>query len=691
MLKIPYLIIFLSFFYNSFAKEDSHKKMIEYLFDFNKVDTFPDNFGMHSSKDGIRYFYNQFQNEKNQSDILLKLASQYLSAGYIDSAMSIYNQLSNKDSLFLLKGIAEFRRAELNNCIEYHNNQSCIMPFNQKSFHKNELASLKSINYLKKALLYDSTDFTAKWILNISYMTIGKYPKEVPKEYLLKILPKSKIKDIVPFENVAGLKYIDHVSYYGAAAIEDFNNDGFMDICSSSGNNSDNVRLWLGDKNFNFTEVTESSNINGITGGVNMYVVDFNNDGYKDLYIVRGGWYRKLSHHFTNSLLKNNGDNTFKDITFESGFTDFAACHSATWADFNSDGLIDVFIGYENYPSKLYINLGNDRFVDMTSNSNIFVNAFVKGVISFDFNNDKKQDIYISIYGSENILLQNISEGTQIKFKDVSEKMGVQFPIRSFSVMALDYNNDGWEDLFVPNYYIDNLKVDLARAIDDRGNSDKSKLYLNNKGLNFISVTNQDLTDKSYMPMGLNFLDANNDGWLDIYLGTGAPELEALVPNRLFTIDSKTLLFKDVTEQSNVGHLQKTHGIAIADIDNDGDEDMYVNIGGFLETDNFTNALFLNKNFVNDYIKIKLNGKNTNKLGIGSKVKITTATQDNQLKYYYRTLNSGGSYGSSALLINFNIPKFEKLNSAEIHWQNSDSITHIYNPKINMTHTIDEP
>ena len=200
--------------------------------------------------------------------------------------------------------------------------------------------------------------------MNIAYMTLGKYPTEVPKEHLIAFdALDEKVSGFMPFENLAVDLGVDVNGLAGAAMTEDFNNDGHLDIFCSSYGLIDNVKLFMSDGKGGFVDETDKAMLTGITGGLNAKQADFNNDGFMDILILRGAWLDK-GGEWPNSLLKNNGDGTFSDITIAAGMLSFCPTETASWADVNNDGWIDVFIANENndnnqYPCELYLNNAN--------------------------------------------------------------------------------------------------------------------------------------------------------------------------------------------------------------------------------------------------------------------------------------------------------------------------------------------
>ncbi|MEL7145309.1 MAG: CRTAC1 family protein, partial [Bacteroidota bacterium] len=165
--------------------------------------------------------------------------------------------------------------------------------------------------------------------------------------------------------------------------------------------------------------------------------------------------------------------------------------------------------------------------------------------------------------------------------------------------------------------------------------------------------------------------DFNNDGYLDIYLGTGEPNYMGIYPNRMF-YNQRGQHFEDVTSEKGVGHIQKGHGVAIGDIDNDGDQDILAQMGGMLHGDTFQNALFQNPGIEgNNWINLKLQGVKANRSAIGAKVKIV-ASSGGRLIEIYRTVSSGGSFGASSLQLEIGVGQAQSIESLHVKWPGSD-------------------
>jgi hypothetical protein len=166
--------------------------------------------------------------------------------------------------------------------------------------------------------------------------------------------------------------------------------------------------------------------------------------------------------------------------------------------------------------------------------------------------------------------------------------------------------------------------------------------------------------------MGCNFGDLDNDGWLDVYLGTGEPSLAAIMPKRMFR-NANGKCFQDVTTAGGFGHLQKGHAVGFADLDNDGDQDVFIVLGGAYPGDRARCALFLNPGNTNHWLKLKLEGTRSNRAAIGARIKVNVTTPHGT-RSIYKTVNSGGSFGSSPLRQEIGLGDAVAISSLEAVW-----------------------
>src|SRR5262249_44815374 len=171
--------------------------------------------------------------------------------------------------------------------------------------------------------------------------------------------------------------------------------------------------------------------------------------GHLDIFIPRGAWLRLPMRP---SLLRNNGDGTFTDVTREAGLLDPVNSISATWADFDNDGFLDLFICCERQPNRLYRNKRNGTFEEVAARAGVQGDGRTcKGAAWIDFDNDGYPDLFLNNLNGPAQLFHNNRDGT---FTDVTASMGIAGPNHGFSCWAWDFDNDGWLDLFATCYDI---------------------------------------------------------------------------------------------------------------------------------------------------------------------------------------------------------------------------------------------
>lgn len=601
-----------------------------------------------------------------------------------------YENLINKSNLPLIEllALAYLRLGEYNNCQNNHNEYSCILPLENDAYHTDKEGSKKSIEIYSK--IYNKFPLDKyKWLLNLAHMTIGEHPFNVPDSYYIKFPNWEKEKkDFPKFREIAQNIGVAENGLSGGVSLEDFNNDGLIDVFITSYGMKDQSKLFI-NTGFGFKDSTEEAGLAGLVGGLNTVHADYNNDGFTDIFILRGAWLGKGGNH-PNSLLKNNGDGTFSDVTKSSGLLSFHPTQTAAWADVNNDGHLDLFIGNESrsnesHSCELYINQKNGKFLEKSSEHNLSsIKGFVKAVVFGDINNDQLPDLFISIMGAQNLLFKN-DNGV---FKNISKSAGVEEPKYSFTSWFWDVNNDGFNDIFISAYDESNLKNlsgDFVKELQgDQVISEKSKLFINNGDETFREESKSYGMDISMYAMGANFGDLDNDGWLDFYIGTGSPEFSSVIPNRMFrSIEGNQ--FEEVTSAGGFGHIQKGHGVGFADLDNDGDQDIYAVLGGAYEGDEYPNICFENPISSNNWIVLDLKGVDSNRSAIGSLLKIEL---DNG-RTIYNSINTGGSFGANSLQAEIGLGSCKSIKKLTINWPNSKPQI-FYNINVNKKYEIVE-
>ena len=569
-------------------------------------------------------------------------------------------------------GIAYLHKSEMENGVYKSPGSRCLLPMHPHNRYSQPGDSQQAINYFLKYLAQKPDELEVRWLLNLAYMTIGKYPVAVPHKYLIPPSVFQSSENLPRFHDVAPQAGLATVSMAGGVIVDDFENNGRLDIVKSSFDSCAPVQYYHNNGNGTFTEEAAKANLAPQLGGLNIIQTDYNNDGCLDILVLRGAW--EVPEH--NSLLRNNCNGTFTDVTRSAGLLDLNRSQTAVWVDINNDGLLDLFIGNENAPAQLFLNLGNGKFKDISHSAGVDRIAFTKAVVAADYDNDGYPDLYVSNLTGRNFLYHNNHNNT---FTEVAQSAGVAGPVHSFAAWFFDYNNDGWPDLFVTSYY-PSVDETARTYLGLPHHGETLKLYENMHNGTFRDVTKEVGLDKVFMPMGANFGDIDNDGFLDIYLGTGSPSYGSEVPNVLFrNNDGKS--FTDVTTATGTGDWHKGHGVAFADLTNRGYEDIVEVVGGATPGDAHAMRVFENPGNGNDWINVKLVGVKTNRAAIGARIKVTVQNDGGPPRSIYRTVGSGGSFGASPLQQHIGLGKNARIISLEVWWPTSNSRQRFTNVK----------
>ena len=420
------------------------------------------------------------------------------------------------------------------------------------------------------------------------------------------------------FNGMSGQYYFPEMLPPGIALF-DYDNDGDLDVYLVQGDmlgdgktpkdalfpprpgSAPNGRLFRNDLRVNadgtrtlhFTDVTEQSGIDARGYGMGVATGDYNNDGCVDLYLTFLG---------QNRLYRNNCNGTFTDVSKESRTDGIGWGVSAAFLDYDRDGWLDLYVGnyvqydikmdrtcagltgrrdyctpavYTSQPDRLYHNERNGTFVDVTAKA-LLGGSFgpALGVSTADFNNDGWIDIYVANDTKPNLLWINQRDGT---FRNTALLAGVALTGEgkaeaSMGVDAGDFDNDGDEDLFVTELPAEGSNLFVN---DGHGQFDDHSAR---SGLGPLSL--------GYSGFGTGWLDFDNDGWLDLLQVNGSIQANEGQKTRFPYAEHKLLFrnagdgrFTDVTSQAGAafGALEVSRGMALGDIDNDGDVDVIVN------------------------------------------------------------------------------------------------------------------
>jgi hypothetical protein len=395
----------------------------------------------------------------------------------------------------------------------------------------------------------------------------------------------------------------------------------------------------------NFEELSDASGVADSGLGKGVAWADVDNDGYVDLYVSNKGG--------ANKLYLNQGKGQFIDITEQAGrgidYTGFSM--GSVFGDYDNDGLVDLYLAtggrYEIEANRLFKNLGNGKFVDVTNKAGVGLKEFTYSASFVDYDNDGYLDLYCANYGpgAKNVLYRNQGDGT---FTDVTDKAGVGDLSWSWMGVWADVNGDNYQDLYVVNgrypvgepnrLYLNKgdgsfreVSRDAGVAdnnwglgasfadIDNDGDLDlfvsnyvgRNGLYLNDGKGQFTDVSQRVDNGQQGWGKGPTFGDIDHDGDLDFYEG------DCKLANQLYINDGKGKFVDQAAKQPQLQcSTVRTKGTAFADIDNDGDLDLYVVNWGA------PNKFYLNDQNDKNWLKIKAVGKSSNLDAIGAKIKV---------------------------------------------------------------------
>ena len=516
-------------------------------------------------------------------------------------------------------GLAHMRMGETQNCCLRHTPESCILPIQGGGIYKMQEASKRAIECFTRVLHAVSADeplhLRARWLLNIAYMTIGQYPHEVPEPHLI---PPEAFESGDPFPrfvNIAPLLGLDTFSLSGGAAADDYDNDGNLDAL-----------------------------------------------------VLRGAWCGPAGRH-PNSLLRNRGDGSFSDMAFAAGLAEvYYPTQTAAWADYDIDGDLDLYVGNESTPEllapgQLFRNEGDGTFVDVAARAGVENYYLAKAAVWGDYDGDRFPDLYVSNLNGANRLYRNQGDGT---FSDVAGDLSVSAPMRSFPAWFWDFDNDGVLDLYVSSYAAD-IGALAASCLDLPVEVELARLYRGDGRGGFEDVAGQRGLTHPASPMGSNFGDVDNDGFPDFYLGTGDVTYESLMPN-LFYHNRGGERFADVTAAGGFGHLQKGHAVVFADFDNDGDQDIFEQMGGAYPGDRFGDSLYENPGFGMRWIAVKAVGVSSNRSAIGARIRVDVVEESGLRRSIYRHVNSGGTFGANPLRQTIGLGMAASIERLEVYW-----------------------
>lgn len=579
-------------------------------------------------------------------------------------------------------GVAAMRKGESDNCVARHSAQSCLLPIEAGGVHADPAGSREALRWLREARA-TTRDFElalgAKWLLNIAAMTLGEYPQGLTADELIAPQAFASEAEFPRFRDLAPGLGLNRFDLAGGAILEDFDGDGRVDLFTSTSNPAEALHYSRNRGDGSFEDRSKEANLEGLFGGLNLLSGDYDGDGWTDVFVLRGAWLAGQRGQIPKSLLQNRNGGSFLDVTQRAGLNEVTyPSQAAAFADYDLDGDLDLYVGSEAlpddpFPGLLYQNQGNGTFRDVAAAAGVENQRFCKGVTFGDYDGDRYPDLYASNQGNRNRLYRNRRDGT---FEDVAEKLGLTLPKNSFATWFWDFDNDGALDLYVTSYELVDPQSSLRIGPVVAGYlglpyGELPCLYRGDGRGGFSEVARARNLQRVTLPMGANFGDLDNDGFLDFYLGTGYPAFDGLVPNVLYW-NRQGETFLDVSAAAGMGHLQKGHAVAFADLDDDGDQEVFEQLGGAFPGDGFGNVLFSNPGFGNHWLKLRLIGVDSNRSAFGTRIH-AQFEENGALRHVWRWVGTGGSFGCNPLTQHLGLGRAERVARLEVYWPKSDT------------------
>ena len=435
-------------------------------------------------------------------------------------------------------------------------------------------------------------------------------------------------------------------------------------------------RLYHNNGDGTFTDVTQQAGVKGHSYGMGVAAGDYDNDGYADLYVTNFG---------RNILYHNNGDGTFTDVTRSAGVECGGWSSSACWVDYDRDGRLDLIVtrylqwdyalnlycgekkpGFRSYchpehfkpvTHVVYHNNGDGTFTDVTARCG-FAKSPGKGlgVAINDFDRDGWPDVLVANDSFPQQLFRNKRDGS---FEEVGLPAGVAYDDdgKTFAGMGLDfddYDNDGWPDVFINS--LSNQRYALFRGIEG-----SFEYVSGSAGVGAITAL--------YSGWGAKFVDYDNDGWRDLFVGQGhvMDNIELTQPSIRY-LQTPLLMrnlrgkFEDVSRRSGAPFSvpRAARGVACGDLNNDGFIDIAINCN------NGSCVVLRNQGGNgNHWLTVDTVGVKSNRDGIGARLTLTAESGAKQVAM----VSTAGSYQSSSdKRVHFGLGTDRRARRLEIHW-----------------------
>ncbi len=408
----------------------------------------------------------------------------------------------------------------------------------------------------------------------------------------------------------------------------DYDNNGHLDLFVANRNNENNFLYNYNHIYDEFSKITTGPLVNDGGNSFGSSWADYDNDGDLDLFVANKGG--------NNFLYRSNGDGSFMKITTGAIVIDGGNSTGCSWGDYDNDGFLDLFVANDGQKNFLYHNNGDGSFNKITTGSVVNDVSNSTSASWADYDGDDDLDLFVTNYQQNNSLYKNNGDGS---FAKITSGAVVTDGGASFGSSWGDYDSDGDLDLFVTN------------------DGENNFLYENNGDGTFIKIITGDIVNDGGASFGSSWADVDNDGDLDLFIANKNQ-------NNFLYLNNGAGSFNKVASDAVVNVHGAFYGCAFADYDEDGDSDLFIANSG----DN--NLLFKNNGSSNNWIKIRCVGAFSNRSAIGAKVKIKATIADTP-RWQMREISAqtGGGYGGqNNLIAEFGLGDAMQVDSIKIEW-----------------------
>jgi tetratricopeptide (TPR) repeat protein len=508
----------------------------------------------------------------------------------------------------------------------------------------------------------DSGDERARYWLWLAARQSGGYPETVAPELRLEARDGHHPTP-VRLEEVAAEIGLDKTSGGRGTAIFDLDGNGHLDVVVAGAHAG--VSLYRNNGDGTFTDISAGSGLDACLYGFGVAAGDYDNDGLPDLFVTSMGFFDGAS-----ALYRNNGDGTFTDVTREAGLECWGPAFTATWTDYDGDGLLDLFVANNlggffdrKTPNRLFRNNGDGTFTDVTREAGLETRWATIGAAWGDFHNNGLPDLFLSGLGRAQ-LFRNQGDGT---FRDVSREAGIDRPAIGSVATVWDIDDDGWLDIVQFTYSRPEDAIHTLRHGRGPADGEPLRVFRNNRDGTFREIAAELGISGCWGTMTANLGDFDNDGFPDMLLGNGDPSMDRCEAPVLLANDGAGR-FRNVAFTAGLPLTGKGHGANLADLRGDGRLHLLLANGGLYPGDLLTTTVHRPTELPGNYLNVRLVGTCGNRDAIGARLALAAGD-----RRQHRLVSGGSGFGCLPLEQHFGLGELEAIDWLEIRWPGGSS------------------